>query len=712
VSQSRSRAALRCCIHIFPVVPSLALAYLSLHGYYIGGELSGPPGEDSARFGGLQFAAKMHELAINASIATMVHSYIRRELALGVGLPLGALVAGQRFTELSYLWSTELWAALFSQPPGYSWRRKTILVVIVVTAIFLAATAAPSSAIAIIPRLDMWPCCGTSFWINASSETLWPTSLNASHAGGDSCLVLGATANTSCPSGGFPIIKSYGPFFIDRSQTNVPPEMTMMYGERRVRAMNSTWQIGRNPSTHSTATSPMSVIVDALGLADWGLVVARYSFYRPNGDHSKTRCWSQRAFLTQVEALQPTTRVKCTPITERTIFDSSDVTFLDQYGNASVVPGWGENKIWEDTNALDQGSANFPRLYFMELPPDPFVNSTMGAIVVLPTSGDTTTIPYMACNIDSRWAPGTIFSCGPGVYCGTPDGLNVYDLGVTLTVWKWQSIESNLDWASALNPPVAYADHNVTSFAAIADSAGINTEQSSFYPPIVEGILATMFTDALARLGSGATLQGTLKDAGSDAGINMPTDGQWVDEWMSNGNAFSINSTQSKHWAPMRMRALVNGYASGPDGVTIKLAITILMIHATLALAHTLYEVLFSGLSSSSRDSVSELVALAMNSSPKKALQNTCAGIRRMATMKSPVRIVATEDDHLELDFESPVEADALAGNVRKRNFMRFETNKAYGSLASASGAESGGETIMLESRLELRRRCAADYLR
>jgi hypothetical protein len=103
ISRDRRRAALRCCIHVIPIGASVALAYLNVRGYYIGGELAGPSGQDSAKLGGLQFAAKMHELSINASIAAMLLSYIRYELTMGIGLPFGALVAGQRFTELSYL---------------------------------------------------------------------------------------------------------------------------------------------------------------------------------------------------------------------------------------------------------------------------------------------------------------------------------------------------------------------------------------------------------------------------------------------------------------------------------------------------------------------------------------------------------------------------------------------------------------------------------
>lgn len=85
----------------------------------------------------------------------MLLSYIRYELLFGYGLPFGAVVAGQRFTELSYLWHNDFWAAILSKPVNYSWRRRLVLIVAVVTSVLIAATAAPSSAVAIIPRLDL-----------------------------------------------------------------------------------------------------------------------------------------------------------------------------------------------------------------------------------------------------------------------------------------------------------------------------------------------------------------------------------------------------------------------------------------------------------------------------------------------------------------------------------------------------------------------------
>ena len=160
---------------------------------------------------------------------------------------------------------------------------------------------------------------------------------------------------------------------------------------------------------------------------------------------------------------------------------------------------------------------------------------------------------------------------------------------------------------------------------------------------------------------------------------------------MSYGNAFEVDEEASRDWVPLRMESQVNGYAYSFEGITIKLSIIVLLLHAVLALCHTVYEV-GSGLSSSSWDSVVELVALAMNSTPTTALLNTCAGITRIATMKLMVRIVVTKADHLELEFSSP--------NSMKRTSRTngFEVNTAYGALTNETSRLSETESCRLRS--------------
>lgn len=104
-----------------------------------------------------------------------------------------------------------------------------------------------------------------------------------------------------------------------------------------------------------------------------------------------------------------------------------------------------------------------------------------------------------------------------------------------------------------------------------------------------------------------------------------------------------------------------------------------MLVYCVLVLGHIFYSAI-SGVSSTAWDSAAELVALAMNSSPTETLQNTCAGIIGRKALKTPVRVLATTQGHLELVF----------GEGKNPNAQTSELvmNERYGKLAGEDGNE------------------------
>lgn len=85
-----------------------------------------------------------------------------------------------------------------------------------------------------------------------------------------------------------------------------------------------------------------------------------------------------------------------------------------------------------------------------------------------------------------------------------------------------------------------------------------------------------------------------------------------------------------------------------------------------------------AGISSTCWDSIGEVMALAMNSSPTTLLKNTCAGIMELDIFKLPVRVLAIRDDegdgeHLELVFGNKDEKDTTGTPIKP--------NRVYGTL-------------------------------
>ncbi|KAH0561987.1 hypothetical protein GP486_003306 [Trichoglossum hirsutum] len=681
IRRDRWTALLRCAIHIVPVAPSIALIYLNLTDSYIGGELTGPSGGDAFKLGALQFAAKLHELAIQASIAVILLSYIRHELTIGPGLPFGAVNAGQSFTDLSFLWSSEFWGAILSTEGRFTWRRKLSLTFAIFGSVLLAAVAAPSSAISVIPQLGLWPACGTSFWINGSSQTFWPSKVNNSHIGNPTCSNKSALFNVECPSGGFPSIKAYSHFLAERDIGFVPGRTLPAFDTRVTRNMNVTVKLGRNPDLITTATVPQAALADGMAIAGtWWPTAARFAQRR----RGLRYIFQRDAYLT-TDTIQPITRVQCTPLTTRTNGTSNSLAFPQFNGAKPVETSYTDGQLWLDAFKANSTTRSNTNLYWMKLDNTTISNSTMGAIVVLPITEHNKSLAYTTCNIDARWAKSRIWrfhTANTMNVWGAPSNVPIFDIGRTEFNWTWPAISSTIEWAQSLNPVID--DQNTTAFASIASSAAVNASPDPTHPDVVEAILAMMFTDGLARIGSTATLQGKLKGVDQATEAVEPSDGEWVDEFMRFGNAYDVDKQASKDWINPRLIVYVNGWSYTSSDVTSQFALTVLMFHILLAFCHLIYSLIW-GFSSSSWDSPAEITALALNSRPSAILQNTCAGISGLKTMKAHVRIVATKgtengEDHLEMQFSSPgdekgplLSPGALGGKV--------EVNKAYGTL-------------------------------
>lgn len=141
---------------------------------------------------------------------------------------------------------------------------------------------------------------------------------------------------------------------------------------------------------------------------------------------------------------------------------------------------------------------------------------------------------------------------------------------------------------------------------------------------------------------------------------------------------------------------LVWGWKYTAEEATTKLAIAVMFTYCILVLGHVIYSAI-SGVSSTAWDSVSELVALAMNSTPTKALQNTCAGITGSAVYQTQVRILKTSEKHLELVFGEVTDPNA--------DITKLVMNEEYGAIAV--GKEDDVETLEGEEKGEIRKRAS-----
>ena len=140
---------------------------VNLRGHYVGGTFN--------KLSYYQLAAKAHEIAIVASLASIVLSYVRYEVTTGIGLPFGAFLGGLQFSSVSYLWSREHWSSLCII--GCTSRRTAFFILVFICGI-IAATAGPSSATLLIPRETFWSVQPSYVLINGTFQDIWPDTID------------------------------------------------------------------------------------------------------------------------------------------------------------------------------------------------------------------------------------------------------------------------------------------------------------------------------------------------------------------------------------------------------------------------------------------------------------------------------------------------------------------------------------------------------
>lgn len=143
IYKNRSAASLHILLYLLPGAGATTIVAFNLTSMFVGTVQINV-------LTALQFAAKLLEILIQASIAATVLAIVRLWAFGTNGLPFGGLIAPYRTQDISSLWSLELWACLTA--PSLKLRRKVLLGLILTTAIIFASIVGPASAIQIIPR--------------------------------------------------------------------------------------------------------------------------------------------------------------------------------------------------------------------------------------------------------------------------------------------------------------------------------------------------------------------------------------------------------------------------------------------------------------------------------------------------------------------------------------------------------------------------------
>lgn len=668
-------------VHLVPILGVTVLLWLNLGGYYVGGEMQGGGDADAndTKLSTLQFVAKLHEVLMQASLSVVVIALIRHELLEGRAIPFGAIFGSLQFSNATYIFSKEyagLWRATMQ-----SRMAKAKLILLLFVGALLAITVGPSSAITMRPRLDSWEAGGTDIFLNTTLEEMWPSRMTAFGIP-DSCRVI--DTNSTCISQDWLDVGSQLlSFFPSISGTrDTTPEVFRLGDSQSVREIGTrTTARTLYPFDQALSTVPMSTLANALYRNGqlWAIAAANF---RGCSKRFRRFMWRQDVKYSIKNVKQPATAVVCYNYT-RSFLSREDIAqnlernmMLFPTGKSMCedidtrqdptynLTDWQEIQAEPLRMIMDfiKGSSLAPDLRFVELQRDVFGRTSIGAVASIPSNWQRSNARLYSCVIRSRWLDADIQSTRNNLkmvtgslHGGWPDNEKTGCSGSD------NVIELTPEWASYLNPIIQSTQksvyHSLVEFAGKPPSTTWG-RGPLYFGSVTESILSNMITAGLSHTQGSAKIQGSLNYDRSSTCPNsckswcldmMPDDKR---EFGYGRNIYNLSTFDVANTTKFTMRVDIDGYAYNIRGPSMILSCMVLLGYCAMVIIHVIFAI-WKRSSSTAWDSVSEVVALAMQSKPSDKLVNTCAGINSTGVFSNNVRILKTgpNRDHLELDF-------------------------------------------------------------
>ena len=623
----------------------------------------------------LQFAAKLYEVLFCASLASTALYLLRRALWSSEGVSLGSLVTSYGFNDVSVLLSPAFWGGFVMAMRPCQQPRHFALMIFLVLSIFMAAVAGPSAAIILIPQLDWWPQSYNATYqnepdihfLNLSTTSLWPPSLNKSHLPDVNCLAPTAVQNPLCPAGGYPsIFEQTRTAYADSLNISMPAD-----NEFRVqfsRPVIGQYSFISDDSYAIIATTPSQEVADSL----WD---STYSVSLP---------WENpRITITDLSGhglLKPVVQVECqTYNTTNLEIESVQFPYLgfltppfpqvNQDSIYSNFPNIYQGQNWTVSVAsianvtdLEDHMQN-DSLYFTWVDLSQYdLRPSIAAAIFIPSCDGSIPVSLAACSVDARWLPTDMWinpTQSESVFDSYPSPLDFVNslAGEDL---EPRPIDIGIDWANSLNLNLSESStlmESLLQLGSVNACESNNTPSPTYY---FEENLALALADGLARVGCGSNLS-LVGLHGGTGGLYGPA-GEVYDSDLAPALAAVSN------WTRVDMAFSRYGYGYGMNTITKKFAAAVLLLQAVIALA-TVVALALSKRISSSWSSVGELLALAINSNPTPRLQNTGAGVSRLDTWKEQVMVRVADGRQLQLIFE---------GDGKLREYSKPAVGKEY----------------------------------
>lgn len=203
---------------------------------------------------------------------------------------------------------------------------------------------------------------------------------------------------------------------------------------------------------------------------------------------------------------------------------------------------------------------------------------------------------------------------------------------------------------------------------------------------LLELILSSVFANGLSRYGSRRAFDPSSMNSRINPFqwelIAPPKALNYYASLLSNNphhNAV-LPAPANSDYVELRMRVQVVGYAWYASGFSEYLATAVVVMYMLVALAHTVW-VLARGVTSSSWDTVTELLALALQSPVPDVLRGSGAGIERLGTYRRLTRLRALKEqgeEKLVLVIDGDEEYGKVGEQAARAGYSRVEVDNEY----------------------------------
>ena len=683
---------LGCLIHLLPLGLTVYVLQLNYRSVYWADVITP---NLNAKLNAFQFAAKLYEVLVNASLISILIYALKINLC-NEGVPLGSLIASYEMNQISCLWTLAFWGGLFVSPSKSQWRHRLYGLILSIL-IIMAVIIGPMTAIAIIPKVDWWlqpvsvcnglntywdhygsPCLSTPYTA-ASTSQIWPNRLVDLNLPTQKCLSSNATKDFNCPAAGYSAILEYCQRAAFNDLQNVTiPGASQLEGPRFISCRPA-----ERETTNLTVSSSIShqlardIERAYLGSDSRAILLSTTPLWRLVG-------------LNGSKPLKPVVQVECIlsdPSTSTIEFPNS--AFItpsfnlgkapDIYTNGNIYTNesWtvDMDAVWNTSYLEEHVETNSVAFTWVDLEKYSRKPSIAAAVAIplpfIPDRNDSIAQKHrstmLACSFDARWLPAELWitpTLSDAYYESIPDPLQLLMSlqGSSMSLSK-EPIDISLEWANALNLPITGS--SLTTIETVLN-ATLDSEESDLYEPylpdifyntpnIFGAVLAISLTDGLARVGLDFDVYTPYNDSLLEC---IACSGQFPISYCglcSNGQ-YAAPSDLTE-WTQWNLDYYQYGYGYGITNITSQIAAGVLILYAVIAVT-AIITILVRNCNSNSWSSLGELLVLALNSPPSAALRNTGAGIDRLNTWKEVVRVRATEDEQLMMIFESGEDFD------------------------------------------------------